>query len=240
MIRPFIERVLQGERVEYEVELPWAARRPRWNRVIYTPCRESDGTISGRVAAVTDIAERKRAEANLVGQKRILEMVATGTPLIDTLDELIGFIESKEQGSRCGLLIVGEDGRHFRRGSCPSLPETYHRRLEGAPITPPYLGTCGETANLCTGISVSDLAREIRYDPEWRAMTPSFGLRAVRSTPVLGTNGRVLASLAMYYDQPRDPMLAESCSRHDGRRPRRDCDRTRPRRRIAAQFERNA
>jgi PAS domain S-box-containing protein len=65
LIRPYVERVLQGERVEYEVELPWAGRGPAWNHVVYAPCRESDGTISGWVAWVSDISERKRAEMSL-------------------------------------------------------------------------------------------------------------------------------------------------------------------------------
>jgi PAS domain S-box-containing protein len=65
LIRPYAERVLQGERVEYEVELPWTAHGPTWNHVVYVPCQERDGTISGWVAWVSDIAERMRAEAAL-------------------------------------------------------------------------------------------------------------------------------------------------------------------------------
>ncbi|MBV8336131.1 MAG: response regulator, partial [Alphaproteobacteria bacterium] len=65
LIRPYAERVLRGERVEYELELPWAGRGRTWIHVVYAPCQESDGTISGWVAWVSDITERKRAEAAL-------------------------------------------------------------------------------------------------------------------------------------------------------------------------------
>jgi PAS domain S-box-containing protein len=62
MVRPYIDRVLKGERVEYEAELPWSAHSPSWIHVVYAPYEEDDASISGWVASVTDISERKRAE----------------------------------------------------------------------------------------------------------------------------------------------------------------------------------
>ncbi|MBV9343891.1 MAG: PAS domain-containing protein [Gammaproteobacteria bacterium] len=64
-VRPHIARVLQGESVEYEAELPWAAAGRRWIHAIYTPWREPDGSISGWLASITDITERKHAEQAL-------------------------------------------------------------------------------------------------------------------------------------------------------------------------------
>ena len=61
-IRPYIDRVLRGERVEYEAELPWRAHNPSWIRVVYAPYEEDDGSITGWVASVIDISERKHAE----------------------------------------------------------------------------------------------------------------------------------------------------------------------------------
>jgi len=61
-IRPYIDRVLTGERVEYEAELPWRAHSPSWIHVVYAPYEEDDGSITGWVASVIDISERKHAE----------------------------------------------------------------------------------------------------------------------------------------------------------------------------------
>ena len=47
---------------------------------------------------VIDITERKRAEALLAGQNRILEMIARGRPLAETLDGLTRFIEAQCAG----------------------------------------------------------------------------------------------------------------------------------------------
>ena len=61
VIRPRIERVLRGETVEYEDELPLGAVR-KWARVAYTPDHDASGNVVGWVASVMDITERKQAE----------------------------------------------------------------------------------------------------------------------------------------------------------------------------------
>jgi PAS domain S-box-containing protein len=62
VILPHIERVLSGERVEYEAELPFASGAPIWASVIYTPSRDQDGRVIGWLASISDITERKRHE----------------------------------------------------------------------------------------------------------------------------------------------------------------------------------
>src|SRR6185436_19515436 len=65
-IRPYIERVLTGERVEYEAQLKYPSIGQRWIHAIYVPTLDPDGTISGWVADVSDITELKNAEAEVV------------------------------------------------------------------------------------------------------------------------------------------------------------------------------
>lgn len=176
-----------------------------------TPHQPSDGDlrlfdILARQTA--DLIERNRAEDSLRGQQRILEMVATSAPLLDTLNELMRLLETQEPGARFGILIVTDDGQHFRRGSGPSLPELYHETLVGVPIAPPYLGSCGEAAHRGESVVVLDVRSDTRYAAEWRELMLSCGFLAGSWTPVCGSNGRALASLAIYYDHPCDPTPA--------------------------------
>lgn len=61
-IRPRIDRVLRGERVEYEDELPIdGVLRPV--HVVYSPDRHADGEVPGWVESVTDATERRRNES---------------------------------------------------------------------------------------------------------------------------------------------------------------------------------
>jgi PAS domain S-box-containing protein len=61
-IRHHIDAALNGQRVEFEVEIPYASLGPRWVFVMHEPERSPDGEIVGLVAVITDITERKLAE----------------------------------------------------------------------------------------------------------------------------------------------------------------------------------
>jgi len=54
-IRPYITRVLSGERVEYEERIRFDGPGMRWVRATYSPTVDADGGIDGWVALVVDI-----------------------------------------------------------------------------------------------------------------------------------------------------------------------------------------
>src|SRR5690606_32310684 len=60
-IRPHVERVLAGERVEYETDVMFAGIGRRSLRVVYTPDRGEDGTVTGWIASILDITDEKLA-----------------------------------------------------------------------------------------------------------------------------------------------------------------------------------
>ena len=62
VILPYVERVLKGERVEYETEIPYKTIGPRFMRVVYIPETDDKGMVVGWIATVADITERKRSE----------------------------------------------------------------------------------------------------------------------------------------------------------------------------------
>jgi PAS domain S-box-containing protein len=60
-IRPYVERVLEGDRVEYETEVAFAGVAPRSLRVTYTPARDGDGSVVGWTASMLDVTDQKHA-----------------------------------------------------------------------------------------------------------------------------------------------------------------------------------
>ena len=162
---------------------------------------------SGRrftVALARDISERKRDEALLEGQKRILERIIQGDPLADVLTFLCRTIEEIAQGEMlASVLLLDADGVHLRHGAAPGLPEAYNKAIDGLAIGPGE-GSCGTAAYRREPVFVSDIAR----DPLWSAyvqMALSHGLRACWSSPILSSAAEVLGTFAMYYRQPRQP-----------------------------------
>src|SRR6266550_6559834 len=65
----------------------------RWFNVLGLPLRDAQGRILHWFHLQIDIDDRKRAEALLAGEKRLLEMVARGGPLRDVLTALCRFVE---------------------------------------------------------------------------------------------------------------------------------------------------
>jgi PAS domain S-box-containing protein len=72
-ISPYIDRVLTGEPVDFEIEVPYVHAGRRFMRALYTPDRNEHGEVLGWVATVTDITERKRAEDELRRSATLLE-----------------------------------------------------------------------------------------------------------------------------------------------------------------------
>lgn len=61
-ISPYVEKVLNGERVEYESEISFKDVGTRSLYIIYTPDRGEQGDVTGWFASITDISTRKAAE----------------------------------------------------------------------------------------------------------------------------------------------------------------------------------
>jgi PAS domain S-box-containing protein len=72
VIRPYIEKVLAGEIVEYEERIVFQEIGPRFLRTIYRPERNKSGTVVGWLASIADITDRKNAEQALQESEREL------------------------------------------------------------------------------------------------------------------------------------------------------------------------
>lgn len=71
-IRPRIERVLRGERVEYEGELPYRSPHgPRYVHVIYIPESNENGDVVGWISSVTDMTDFREAEQRLAKMEKL-------------------------------------------------------------------------------------------------------------------------------------------------------------------------
>jgi len=154
-----------------------------------------------------DITERKRAQALLIGEKRILEMVAKGDSLELILEALCLFVEDQSSGVLSSILLLDPNGTCLRHGAAPSLPKSYTEAIDGAAIGP-CVGSCGTAAYLAEQVVVTDIAS----DPLWtdyKDLALAHGLRACWSTPIISSEGKVLGTFAMYRREPGSPSPQE-------------------------------
>ena len=185
----------QTHSLEYSLQI---GNREIWFAANIAPMQENTVILMAR-----DITQRKQAENWLAGQKQILEMIAKGAPLGETLNALVEIIEQQSRDVMGSILLLDKDGQHLRHGAAPSLPETYNAAVDGVAIGP-NVGSCGTAVYRCEQVIVTDIAS----DPLWqnfRDFTLGFGLRACWCAPILSSQGQVLGTFAMYYAQPRSP-----------------------------------
>lgn len=164
---------------------------------------DHESNVMGLIGLALDVTELKRTDTLLGGQKKILEMIASGMPLDNTLDEIVRFIESQSVGMVGSILLMEADGIHMKHGAAPSLPESYVAAINGAPIGP-NAGSCGTAAYRKEPVYVEDIAT----DPLWadyKQVALPHGLRACWSTPIFDLQQRVIGTFAMYYRQPGLP-----------------------------------
>ncbi len=147
--------------------------------------------------------EQERLLSFLVGQSRVLEMIACDEPLGATLAELVRVLERQAEGMLCSILLLSEDGTRVRHGAAPSLPASFNRTVDNQEIGP-CAGSCGTAAFLRRQVIVTDIAQ----DPLWahyRGAALAAGLRACWSTPILSRRAEVLGTFAIYYREPCAP-----------------------------------
>jgi len=190
---------------EYEVRLRRKDGQYRWILFRWRPIRDEQGQLLRWYVVGTDIEDRKRAEALLNAEKGLLELMAKGGSLTEILDNLCRLVEQHAGSVLASISLL--EGNRLRHGSAPSLPKAYTDAIDGVEIGP-SAGSCGTAAYLREQVIVEDIAT----DPLWadyRELALPHGLRACWSTPIITSQGRVLATFAAYCREPRKP------NRHD-------------------------
>ncbi len=151
----------------------------RWFNVLGLPLRDAQGHIRHWFHLQIDIDDRKRAEAQLAGEKRLLEMVASGGPLKDVLFALCRFVEDTAAGCKCGIYLIDWSGPKFRTGAAPSMPAK---------------------------VIAEDLESDLLWQQSAiRPLALGHGLRAQWSTPICSRDGSVLGTFAIFQHHPARP-----------------------------------
>lgn len=152
---------------------------------------------------IVDITRRTLARQLRIGQAHLLEMVARGAPLGDTLDSLMLLIESQSEGVYCSVLLLDDDGVTVRSASGPSLPPAFMQALDGFTIGP-AAGSCGTAMYRKDTVIVEDIMNDPLWAP-YKGLAEPYGLRACWATPIFLEREQVLGSFAMYYREVRGP-----------------------------------
>ena len=194
-----------GEPFEIEQRLRRADGIYRWFDVRGLPLRDAQDRVARWYVLETDIDDRKRAEAMLTGEKRLLDMVAGGRSMSEILEAICRLVETTASGCYCSVVLVDPNGTRLEHGAAPSLPASFINSIIGRAVSLDT-GPCAMAAYLNEQVIAADLASEMRWAAHaWCPMAMAHGLQACWSTPISTTDGKILGAFAIYYDQPRTP-----------------------------------
>ncbi len=162
--------------------------------------------------AVAQLSERKRMEDLLVCQNSILESIASGVPLDQTLAQIVLLVENVLHDTIGSIMLV--EGNLLIFGAGPNLPVEYGRRVQRIEFGPDT-GSCGCAASTGKPVIVSD----IENDPLWKLYKEyalPHGLKACWSVPIVARSARspqgdhaqaplVLGTFGLYHRQKIRP-----------------------------------
>lgn len=154
-------------------------------------CTDAEGQPVSLVGTIRDVSVQRRSELLLLGQNRILDLIAKGAPLADVLREVVCLVESLLHCAVCTILTKDAEGTHLNLVAAPSLPASYNQAVQRIPIGPQQ-GSCGTCAFLGTRVDVKDIAT----DPLWesyREHALPLGLRSCLAVPIVASDAHAQA-----------------------------------------------
>lgn len=147
--------------------------------------------------------ERKRSEMLLLTQTNVLQAIASGSELSQTLFFLCSLLEQQNAGAFCSILLLDAEKQQLQSGVAPSLPKAYAEALNGL-IIGDCAGSCGTAAYRGESVFVHD----IKIDPLWapfRDLALGHNIRSCWSIPFLSQAGDVLGTFALSFKIPCQP-----------------------------------
>ena len=197
---------------EYRVALPDG--RTRWVHARGEVVARREGAAERLAGYCQDITARReaeerreRAQRDLAGQQHVLERIARGDGLEETLTLICTDIEQRYPGARCSILLVDKVKRVLHHAAGPSLPDAFCQAIDGLPVAV-GMGACGTAAARKEVVVVTDIVTDPLTDA-FLALAAANGLRAVWSHPLTSGGGEVLGTFAPYRAHPHQPDESE-------------------------------
>lgn len=199
-----IEQLNRGSYVSnklIELNIPGSPATRKWVLASYWKMKfQHEAAVLGWFY---DISDRKREEQYEQFRSRILEMLAGEHSLNKILYALVVGVEEIHPAMICSILLLDADGRHLSHGVAPHLPDFYNAAINGVEIGV-GVGSCGTAAFTGERVVVEDITVH-PYWADYKGLAEAAGLGACWSQPILGANGKVLGTFAIYHHEKHTP-----------------------------------
>lgn len=215
VIEPQVNRALRGEQVTFEAHASYRDGGARWIEATYIPQRGPRETITGFVALVADISEKKafarfRAAAQERAERllRITEAIATAVSAEEVHDALVHRVADAIDASSAGLWLIDETPGYATLVKSRGYSEEAKHRIQKLPL------------ELSPGLPALDCIRTGApiWIPSQAALLEKYPHLAPVATPgrsyrvaclPLVANQRVLGTLSVTIEEAADDTAEE-------------------------------
>jgi len=135
-------------------------------------------------------------------QANVLERIAVGARLEETLRELCALVEGIVPESICSSMLLAPDGT-LRVAAAPRASEELIEALNGL-VPSDLAGSCGTAVYQRQAIFVGDTSCDPRWS-QFRDLARKFKIEACWSVPIFSRQQAVLGSFAISHLEPREP-----------------------------------
>lgn len=154
------------------------------------------------IGIAEDVTEAHLTRSSLAAQHEVLQSIAGGARLQETLELCCRAYSRVFRGVRASVLLLGPDRRVIQIVA-PSFSDTYGEAVKGFSVDRP-IGTCGAAMYFGHLVVSSDLTS----DPAWaelQRLVQEHQLVACWSTPIRASSGEIYGSFGLYPTEKRAP-----------------------------------
>jgi PAS domain S-box-containing protein len=136
----------------------------------------------------------------LRGERTVLEQIATGVPLSQSLATLCGVIDELS-GLQSSIFLLDRSGERLVLAAGPSVDPEWRSAVASVPVTEM---ACGYAVTHRRQVVSPEISQDPRFE-RYRDAAKNAGIRAVWSTPFFASYGAALGTFAVYSEVPGEP-----------------------------------
>jgi PAS domain S-box-containing protein len=200
-LRPYTERVLRGEAVNFECNLDFPNIGTRRLHIAYRPELDAKGKAGGWIASLLDVTEQRRAEAAIARRAdeqaalyRFTDRLYRAASLNDIYEATLDTIVAALHCSRASIQRVDTDGV-MRFAAWRGLSDCYRAAIEGHS---PWKSGAANPEPVC----VTDI-NHANFGPAIKNVAVQEGIGALIFVPLMA-GGSLVGKFVTYYEAPRE------------------------------------
>ena len=214
-VLPYIRKALQGQRVEYETVVKYLSAGPRRVQFTYVPDWDATGNVRGWIASISDVTEKREAEARIAADFAAMSLLrevgeyclSPRTSFDECLQKILSAAIAVTRADKGNIqlldLATGSLRIAAQRGfAAPFLSFFANARDNGS--------ACGASLQLLKRVIVEDVVTsEIFVGQPSQQVLLDEKVRAVTSTPLMGSDNTILGLISTHFHEPHHPSDSE-------------------------------